>query len=65
MGKSQKDIVILANGEQEREIENPQVLSVSSKSRNKRTYVWEKAKRTHVFLAIGDKSGKFRIQRCC
>ena len=30
-----------------------QVLSMSSKSRDKRTYVWAKAKRTCVLLAIG------------
>ena len=31
-----------------------QVLSMSSKSRDKRTYVWAKAKRTCVLLAIGE-----------
>ena len=53
MGKSQKDMVLLAIGEQEREIQNAQVLSMSSKSGNKRTYVWAKAKRTCILLAIG------------
>ena len=31
-----------------------QVLSMSSKSRDKRTYVWAKAERTCVLLAIGN-----------
>ena len=34
-------------------IQNAQVLSMSSKSGDKRTYVWAKAKRTCVLLAIG------------
>ena len=38
MGKSQKDMtcVVLAIGEQEREIQNAQVLSISSKSGDKK-----------------------------
>ena len=53
-GKQPKGRVLLAIGEQEREIQNPQVLSISSKSSDKRSYVWEKAKkkRTCVVLAI-------------
>ena len=35
------------------EIQNAQALSKSSKSGDKRTYVWAKAKRTCVLLAIG------------
>ena len=41
-------------GEQEREIQNAQVLSMSSKSEDKRPYAWAKAKRTCVLLAIGE-----------
>ena len=35
-------------------MQNAQVLSMSSKSGDKRTYVWAKAKRTCVLLAIGE-----------
>ena len=35
------------------EIQNAQVVSKSSKSGDKRTYVWIKAERTCVLLAIG------------
>ena len=45
MGKSKKKTcVLLAIG----------VLSMSSKSRDKRTYVWGKGKRTCVLLGIGE-----------
>ena len=45
--------MLLTIGVQEREIQNAQVLSMSSKSRDKRTYVWAKAKGTCVLLAVG------------
>ena len=38
---------------QEKKIQNAQMLSKSSKSGDKRAYVWAKAERTCVFLAIG------------
>ena len=41
----------LAIGEQEREIQNAQVLSMPSKSNARRTYVWVKAKRTCVLFS--------------
>ena len=44
MGKSRKDMCPLAIG----------VFSMSSKSGDKKTYVWTKGKRTCVLLAIGD-----------
>ena len=45
--------VLLATGEQEREIQNAQVLPMPSKSGDKRTYVWAKTERTCVLLANG------------
>ena len=51
--KSKRTCVLLAIGEQEREIQNAQVLSMPSKSEDKRTYVWAKAERTCVLLGIG------------
>ena len=42
--KAERTCVLLAIG----------VLSMSSKSRNKRTHVWAKANRTCVLLAIGE-----------
>ena len=67
MGK--RICVLSAIGEQEREIQNAQVLSVSSRSRDKRTYVWAKAERTCVLLAIrvvsmSSKSGDKRTYVC-
>ena len=53
MGKNNRTCVLLAIGQQEREIQNAQVLSMLSMSGDKRTYVWAKAKRTCVLLAIG------------
>ena len=44
MGKIRKASVLLTIG----------VLSMSSKSGNKRTYVWAKAKETCILLAIGE-----------
>ena len=51
--KGKRTCILLTIGEQEREIQNAQELSMSSKSRDKRTYVWAKAKGTCVFLAVG------------
>ena len=48
MGKGKSTCVLLAIAEQEREIQNAQVLSMLSKSRDKRTYAWAKAMRTCV-----------------
>ena len=42
--KGKRTCVLLTIGEQEREIQNAQVLSMSSKSGDKRTCVWAKAK---------------------
>ena len=53
MGKRQKDICSFRYWRASEEIQNAQVLSMSSKSRDKRTYVWAKGKRTRVLLAIG------------
>ena len=51
--KGKRTCVLLAIGQQEREIQNAQVLSMLSKSGDKRTYVWAKAERTCVLSAIG------------
>ena len=59
----------LAIGEQEREIQNAWVLSMLSKSGDKRTYVFPKDERTCVLLGIGvlsmsSKSGDKRTYVC-
>ena len=62
-GKKAKGL--LAIGEQEREIQNAQVLSMPLKFGDKRTYAWAKAKRTCALLAIGmlSMSSKSRDKR--
>ena len=54
MGKRQKDMCPFSYRRASEGIQNAQVLSMSSKSGDKRTYVWAKAKRTCVLLAIGE-----------
>ena len=49
MGKRQKNICPFSYWRAEREIQNAQVLSMSLKSGDKRTYVWAKAERICPF----------------
>ena len=61
--KGKRTCALLAIGEQEKEIQNAQVLSMSSKSGDKRTYVWAKAERTCVLLAIGEQEREIQNAR--